>query len=323
MIGGLVLFLIFSPQLTKSSDLKTKNPETEQPNNPDNSTSDNQDNNQTNDEEKEEIFASKIKLNCEDNIILSVGSSVELLSGYINVEPAKYLADITTSLSVESGAINGISFVNNVITAKAVGRYEIMFSVPKTINETINDKIYIQVVEKEDDNKVRLLNNNFTNQTTVSLSEVIDIDGMFNNYSIVNTEYLTFSNNQITFNAVGSSNLNLSVEANYLVYKYSFWIKINSKITSTIDINGEDNGILEVTTDEFGFFDINFFVKKESGEFVKQNAYVIPENDGVIEILEVLPPYVTCRCITKTNIKLTIIPTDTSIPSKEILIVFK
>lgn len=324
MIGGLVLFLIFSPQLTKSSDLKTKNSEAEQPNKPNDSTGDNQDNDQNNKEEKEEIFATKIKLNCEDDITISIGSSVELLSGFINVEPTKYLSEMTTSLSVESGATNGIEFSNNKITAYAVGRYRIEFIVPKTATTQIYDVLSVRVVEKENDDKVKFVNNNFTNDTTISLSEMVEIDELYQDYSILNNDHITYSNNKITFKNTGSSSLNLTLNSNYIAYNYSFDFSVKPKVTSEIYITGENNGVLEVEPNKIGCFDINYEIKLSSGEHIEQDIKVEFEQGGVIEIVgEITAPVITFRVITKASVKIRIIPTKVDVEPKEILIVIK
>lgn len=317
MIGGIVLFLIFSPRLSNNTELNVNEPKEEQ-------TSDNNGNNNLN-SEKIETFATKIKLNCEDELVISVGSSVELLPGFITVEPAKYFNQMISSLSKVSGAVNGLSFANNIISARAVGRYEIMFSVPKTNKEDINDKLYIQVVEKEDDNKVKLKSNNFTLKTTIPLSEVLDISETYSNYTITNNKLFTYSNNYVTFTNLGSSIMQFNINEPYLRYNYSFNFTVNPLSSSGIYVEGENNGVLEIIGDIGTYFDICYRVIFNSAEHSNQQIDVSLDNSTIIQTGEsfVLSPLITCKILSKGSVKLTITPEDDLVLAKEITIIIK
>lgn len=317
MIGGIVLFLVFSPKLSNNTELNVNEPNEEQPEN-------NKGVNNTNNEVVEN-FATKIKLNCEDELVVSVGSSVELLTGFITVEPAKYFAQMTYSLSKVSGAVNGISFANNIISAHAVGRYEIMFSVPKTNKEDINDKLYIQVVEKEDDNKVKLKSNNFTYNTTIPISEMLEISETYTNYTLENNQFLTYSNNQITFKQIGSSVLKFSINEPYLKYQYSFNYSVKPLSTSGIYIGNENDGVLEINGEIGEYFDIYYKVIFNSAEHSNQQIDVSLNNSTIIQTGDnfVLAPLITCKILTKGSVKLTITPEDNLVSPKEITIIIK
>ena len=317
MIGGIVLFLIFSPKLSNNTELNVNEQNEEQPEN-------NKDVNNTNNEVVEN-FATKIKLNCEDELVNSVGSSVELLSGFITVEPSKYFAQMTYSLSKVSGAVNGISFANNIISAHAVGRYEIMFSVPKTNKEDINDKLYIQVVAKENDNKVKLINNNFTYNTTIQISEMLEISETYTNYTLENNQFLTYSNNKITFNQIGSSVLKFNINEPYLKYNYSFNFIVNPLASSGIYIEGENNGVLEINGVVGSYFDIYYKVIFNSAEHSNQQIDVSLNNSTIIQTGDnfVLAPLITCKILSKGSVKLTITPEDNLVSPKEIIIIIK
>ena len=325
MIGGLVLFLIFSPQLTKDDELKNKNNNSvEQPKDPETNTPDNgNEENNEDTQEKEETFATKIKLNCDDDILISVGTSVELTSGFITVEPNIYLKDVTTSITVDSGATKGINFSNNIITANDIGRYTIKFSVPKTNNTFINDSLYIRVVSKEEDNKVKLVSNNFTIDTTIPLSEMLEINSIYSNYTLESNEYYTYSNNQITFNKEGNSNILLSINTNFLIYKYCFGFLVKPKVESTIIVEGENNGILQIEKDINEYFEISYFVKYGSGENIRENVSVQLEDDNVIQVIDIVYPIITFKVLEKSSVKLTLTLTKVDIPPKELTIIIK
>lgn len=301
MIGGLVLFLIFSPKFIDDNTLKDNKTPTE--------------NNQS--------YATKIKLNCEDDIVLAVGSSVELKQGYISVEPSNKLKDVKITLTKKSGADNGVNFANDTITATNEGKYLLTFSVLKSSSTEIFDTLTISVVAKEDDNKVKLLNNNFTANTTVNLNEMFAIDAGYEIDSIQNNEHLTCANNQITFNNVGNTNLKLNLNTNYLTYKYNFDVLIKPQITSGIVITGEINGILEIEAEVGEYFEISYYLRNESGEYVVQNAEATMSIVGVVDDLQVFAPIITGKVIIKTSVKIIITPTDTSIAIKEINVIFK
>jgi len=317
MIGGIVLFLVLSPKLSNNTDLNVNEPKEEQ-------TSNNNGNSNLN-SEKLETFATKIKLNCEDELVISVGSKVELLSGFITVEPAKYFNQMTSSLSKVSGAVNGISFANNIISAHAVGRYEIMFSVPKTNKEDINDKLYIQVVEKKDDNKVKLKSNNFTFNTTIPLSEVLDISKTYSNYTLANNPLFTYSNNYVTFTSIGNSVLNFNIYQPYLRYNYSFNFTVNPLSSSGIYVEGENNGVLEIVGSIGSYFDIYYIVIFNSAEHSNQQILISLDNSTIIQTDEsfVLSPIITCKILNKGSVKLTIAAEDNLVPAKEIIIIIK
>jgi len=317
MIGGIVLFLVFSPNLSNDTELNVNEPKEEQ-------TSNNNGNINLN-SEKLETFATKIKLNCEDKLVISVGSKVELLSGFVTVEPAKYFNQMTYSLSKVSGAVNGISFANNIISAHAIGRYEIMFSVPKTNKEDINDKLYIQVVEKENDNKVKFKSNNFTLNTIIPLSEILNIDKTYSNYTITNNPLFTYTNNYITFINLGKSTMQFSINQPYLRYNYSFNFTVNPLSSSGIYIEGENNGVLEIIGDVGTYFDICYIVIFNSAEHSNQNIIISLNNSTIIQTGEnfILSPLITCKILNKGSVNLTITPEDNLVPAKEISIIIK
>lgn len=294
MVVGIILFLIFTPKLIQN---KT-------------STQPSQ-------------YASKIQLNCNDNIILSVGSSVTLLNNYITVLPTNTISNVRYEISSKNANISGISFYNNIIKANAVGVYTIKFLVKKSETVDIYDSMKISVVDEENDTNVQILNNNFTSNTTVNVSNIFSFDEMFTSYSINDNNYLNYNKNLVEFTSIGQSTINLDLKTNYLLYKYNFNITINSQATSNIQIENENNGILEVNTNIGDTFEIVFRIIYNSSESENQQVLVTTENENSIEILSTNSPVITCKCLSKNSTTLTITPINTSIPPKQLTIIFK
>jgi len=325
MIGGIVLFLIFSPDLTNNSDLKSNTPSSEQPSNPNNNNQNNDNNNQNNNEEtpKEEIFATKIQLNCSNSIILSVGTCAELLDGYIYIEPQQYINNLTTSIKVESGVADGISFANNKITALGVGRYVITFYVPKTQYVQIHETLSVRVVAAEDDNKVKLKKNNFVNNTTIHITEMLDINETYTDYFIPSTGNVTYVNNQITFNNEGNSTLQFNINTPYLTYKYNFDFLVKKQITASVVIEGENNGVLEIEKEVGKAFNLVYVIKDGSGEDISQLAKTTVETNDIVEIIDEISPTVIFLVLAKGSAIVTITPMDNEIPPRQILVIIK
>lgn len=294
MVVGIILFLIFTPKLMQN---KT-------------STQPSQ-------------YASKIQLNCNDNIILSVGSSVTLLNNYITVLPTNTISNVRHEISSKNANISGISFYNNIIKANAVGVYTIKFLVKKSETVDIYDSMKISVVDEENDTNVQILNNNFTSNTTVNVSNIFSFDEMFTSYSINDNNYLNYNKNLVEFTSIGQSTINLNLKTNYLLYKYNFNITINSQATSNIQIENEINGILEVNTNIGDTFEIMFRIIYNSSESENQQVLVTTENENSIEILSTNSPVITCKCLSKNSTTLTITPINTNIPPKQLTIIFK
>ena len=300
MIGGLIVFLILSPKFLTDKPLKDNNSTKE--------------NNQ---------YATKIQLNCEDEIILPIGTSVELLNGFVSVEPKSKMSEITYKITNNQGPTNGIVFSNNIITAAEVGKYKLRFSVFKSKTTEIYDTLSITVVLPEDDDKVKLLNNNFTANQTLTLNEIVNINAEFNSCSILSNDYITYANNEVNFKETGKTDLKLHINTAYLSYKYSFEVSIKPQINTGIVVIGEDNGVVEVVTDADGYFEILYYFKNAAGENVPQDAVVIVENNPYVGIEEVAAPFINGKCDLKLDTKIIITPTDVLIPPKEIIIIFK
>lgn len=298
MIGALILFLILSPKLIQNKEIKDKTGET-------NSN-----------------YATKLKLNCADEIVLSVGSSVELLDNYITVEPQSMYSQVEYTISNKSEQETGISFENNLITANEEGSYSIIFSVKKSEDKQIHDTLKITVVDKSSDTNVKLINNNFTNDTTITINEFLDINEEFINYSISNNQHILYNNNQVQFIDVGNSVLQLNLDNNYLRYYYSFNVLINPKIETSIEIKDLYDGIIQVTTNIEDMFDLEYYFKTDSGEHITQEVTVEIEDETVATLVSNLAPILTFKCLKKSSTKITLASANPNIPAKEFILIF-
>lgn len=292
MITGIVLFLIFAPNLL----------------NDDSKIEDNK-------------YANRIQLNCEDDIVLTVGSSVELLDGYLTITPSDCSSQMRTEISSKNSTISGITFKNNIITANSLGTYTIKFLIAKSEYSDASDILTITVVDDDDDTNVEILNNNFTNNTTVNILNIFSFDEMFKNFSVDENEYLTYLSNSVKFTSTGRTEIGLNMFTSYLKFSYKFNILINPQYTACIEISDENNGVLEISAEVGDSFEISYVIVYNSNENESQDIS-IPSNDSV-EILTITSPIITCKCLSKTTSTLTITPSNPYVAPKQLTIVFK
>ena len=152
---------------------------------------------------------------------------------------------------------------------------------------------------------------------------MFEINSIYSNYTLQSNEYFTYSNNQITFNKEGNSDVLLNINTNFLIYKYSFGIQIKPKVESCIIVEGENNGILELEKGLNEYFEISYNIKLGSGEFVSENVSIQLDKSGVLEHVETIYPIITFKVLAKSSVKVTLTLSKYNVPPKEFIVIIK
>ena len=97
---------------------------------------------------KDITYASSITLTCPREILVEVGTKVELSTDFLIVKPGESKSNLQISISSRVNNEDGIEFENNIITAKELGFYYIKFSVPKSKGYNLNETLVVHVVEQ-------------------------------------------------------------------------------------------------------------------------------------------------------------------------------
>lgn len=296
VITGIALFLVFAPEI---QSFKSSN----------------------NDSNSDNYYATKIKLNCNDEIVLSVGSKVELLNGYISVTPSNTKSKIRNEISSKNSTVSGISFEDDTITAKSVGVYTIKFLIAKSSSADLSDSLTINVVDHDQDTNVKMLKNNFTSNTTVDICNIFEFDDMFTSYSILDNENLNYNTGSIEFLSTGKPTIELNLSTNYLNYSYKFDVLITPQYTSSIQIFEENSGIINISAEVGEKFEIGYQIIHNSNENETQEIY-IEILSGNVKIESITSPIISCRCTDISPVTLLISSTNPQVQPKQLTIQF-
>ena len=310
-----------------NSNLDNDNTENEDPGNEDaesggqDNTQENEDNenidqennqgNESDDKESDTTYATNLTLNCARSIEMEINSSVELLSGYLIVEPVEKFSEVLITISVDSGTGNGLTFSNNIITATDLGAYKINFEIQKSATQTITDTLIVNVVDKIE-NKITQQMSSVEIESITYLNDIISIDSSITEYTVITDSKLTYNENYITANETGESTITIKYDANYIRRSISFKLKIMDKpLYSIVITDYSTDTIIENNSVTFNCnigksVFIAYEVLNRDVEYVSQNITVEIENESIASFT-LNEPLIKLKCLQKGSVNLKII----------------
>ena len=307
IIAGLCLFLIFHNK--KEDTPPTNNPQQEQPNNKDNENTDNSGGGTSEeDEEDNVIYATKLTLNCARAIDIATNSSVEIIGSYLTLEPAN--ANLTITITTESGKQNDLTFSNNVITTQSAGKYRIRFSALKSSTSELSDTLVVNVKE----NVTSLITTKLSVLTIEDNKNLIDIfnfDSSITNTEIQTDSKLTYLNSCFAATELGVSIIRILYDVGMFRFLYTASITIKDKPLYTIEITDvSSSAIVNANTIEYSCkigksLEIFYAVKNRDEEYVDQFVEISLDNSNVASYV-LTEPKIKVTCLSKGSVNLTI-----------------
>ena len=264
-----------------------------------------------NDEDKEldttpdqELYATSFSLNVPSAITILRNETVQLLDGYMSITPIEAKSLVTYTVKSKSGSNkNGITFVNNTITGKTIGEYEIEFSAKKSASTYYTRIVNINVVDDFEEHITQ-------EQHSVLIGETKRIDEIFtinkNNYEITTDSKITYTENSLTAQAVGDSNITFKFTDGYLKYSYHFMITVKDLPEYRIEVVGIENNIININLDNNDSFQINYAIYNRNEQKVEQDIEVISSNENVVVKERILYPLIKINVLGKGEATLTI-----------------
>lgn len=253
-------------------------------------------------------YATKLSLNCSRNIEIELGHTVELMSGYITIEPNGKLQDVQYEITTVNGVENGIKFVNNVITANSIGKYNLKFSVFKNRTQKLSDTIVVNVVEHIATRNVNLLVSQVRVDNEFGMHELFSVNNSVSNLNFITNSNVRYENSNFKFINKGNAFIEVSYLINYIKYTESFNINIlpqeNYVIVINNNLTGEDILSTDFNVKLGNVLFLRYAIKDGNLEHVNQ-VLLFEENENVT--IEVTAPTIKFKFLKVGNFSVTFI----------------
>jgi len=240
-------------------------------------------------------------------------SSIELLPGFLTVEPIEKLSEVAVLITVDTGSERGLSYKNNILAATSLGKYRVRFSALKSATKEISDTIIVNVVENFTSPITQIVKQ-LTVGDTLDINEVLQIDSLITNYTISTDSILTCNNLQIIANSVGEAQILISYDVNYIRRKQYFNFTIKQQPSYSIKLidlsfNTEiiESSIIYNCNIVASFF-IQYEIINYSEEYVSQDILI--ETNTEMLTYTVNEPLIKIKCLSKGSVSFKIICAD-------------
>ncbi len=228
-----------------------------------------------------EVYADSLILNCADTISVSVGTSFEMTSGFIEISPASANEKLSCTISPLGDADqNGLVLNDSTyteFTAMSAGNYGIEYSVPKSKNNYVTGTIVVEVVE---DAQTKTSLQSLKINESVAINELLNLDADADVSVVVDDSMLVYENYQLTPISEGETEIEVSVTKNYIKYTTNYLIDITPKYTISISDIKPTGKVCEI------YYEI---LSSNPTEVVDQTLIVDIDNENV-QILTNLSP---------------------------------
>lgn len=249
-----------------------------------------------NKEDDELTYATSLNLNCARTISMPINTSLELINGFLTVSPNEASKNLNLEITPKTGSpADGLVENNGIFLAKKVGYYNVVFSVPKSINKFLTEMIIINVTEEN-----RSINMNLT---TLKIQEEINIDELFtinSNADLlinVDSDMLLCNGNSLIPICKGETSIELSLVSNYIKLNQSYSLTILSEDFYTIKI---DNLVVED-----GVCSVEYRVLKNNDYSPCQDINIEIENPAV-QIISISSPIILLNSLSPCKSKVTL-----------------
>jgi len=300
LILAIVLCLIFWPK--NNSDINEVQDEIGEEEN-------GEDNGEDEDETKTplETYATSLTVNLPDTINMLVGTRVNLLSGYLEVQPSEMLNNVKTEITprYQSSAF-GLQLNNKTLLANEVGSYNLKFSVEKSATLNFTHTTMINIYQDVSNSHIIQINNSLTKGIDYELSDVFYMKENLN-LDLVTDNKITYKNNRLKPILLGDSSISVKIIEDFIEYNYQFHFKIKDQPQYSIELKNVNNNDIEFDLSNTSVFFINYEIKNRNEEYVKQDVITNIENENILKIESCEPPLIklNAKSVGETTLKIT------------------
>ena len=269
-----------------------------------------------------EVYATKLLLNCPREITITKNNQVELLSGFLTVEPESLKNDVSIEITRKgSGDANSLTFLNNKLLASDTGFYYVKFSLPKSQTLYLTETLVVNVVNTND--FISINKTTFIQNETITFYELFNISDTSDNKNVtINNDNLIFNNNIFTASKVGNSQIFIELLYNYLKYNFNFYILINPLPDYEIIIINYNTDIINFEFVKDKKYKIQYQIKNNKLENVSQSITVQIEDNSILEISNSDENFITIKCKKQGQTTIKIICDVDITVFKELTIIF-
>lgn len=255
----------------------------------------------------DEIYATSFSLNLPETIHILVGTDVNLKTGYINVSPTSMIDKLTYEVTPKStGVVNGIVFENNTISAKSLGRYTIIFKMPKSKSTNFSKSIDVLVYDNAINSHIYQINSILTIGEQTNLSQMFSIQAG-KTYSVSTDSNTFYENENLIGTSVGESVVRFNFLENYVQYNYKFELTIKDIPEFAIVLNNVTNKIITLDLVENDTYQIDYSILNRDEEHVYQKDILATVSDETfVEVIRIAEPLIKIKAVKQGEVTLKI-----------------
>jgi len=236
----------------------------------------------SNKETQTEEYATSFSLNLPDTINIFVGTKINLKSGYVNVTPSNMLKKLNVEVKAkENSNTSGIIFENNQITANEVGKYSLVFKMPKSETYNFSKTISVNVYNEKENSHV------FKKINSIEITKNVDIEEAFtikenSTYSTITDDKVKIENGSICAEKLGESNITFVFVEQFVEYVYNFELTVKELPRYEIVLKNVTENRIEINIDEDDVFQLQYQVVEGGSGDISQDVIVEVENKSIV-----------------------------------------
>lgn len=245
----------------------------------------------------EEIYATSFVVNLPSTINILNGTTINLISGYVQVQPSEMADKIEMEIVPRySSSAFGLELNNFTITAKEVGTYNLILSVSKSKTTSFNETILITVYEEESNSHISQTANSIIKGEKINISDIFSIKGDAT-FDVITDSKATIIDNCITATTTGTSKIIFKFTENYVQYVYEFEIIVKDQPQYYFVLNNVTNNAIELNLESSPVFHVNYKIQnREEGDISQDIVYVIGD-ETIVEVEDITNPLIKIRAL--------------------------
>lgn len=228
-----------------------------------------------------EEYATSFSLNLPDIIYIYVGTKVNLKTGYVNVTPSHMLEKLNIEVKTKENLhTSGITLKNNQITANEVGKYSIIFKIPKSASSNFAKTISVNVYEEKENSHVYKAINSIEVTKSLEIEKAFTIKENLT-YSTITDDKVKIENGLICAEKLGESNITFVFIEQFIEYVYDFKLTVKELPRYEIVLKNVTENRIEINIYEDDVFQLQYQVVDGGSGDISQDVNVEVENEQV------------------------------------------
>lgn len=227
-------------------------------------------------------YATSFSLNLPDTINIFIGTKINLKAGYVNVTPANMVEKLNVEVKAkENSSLSGMLFENNQITANDVGKYSLVFKMPKSASTNFSKTISVNVLEEKENSHV------YKEINSIEVTKSLEINKVFTIkenvvFSIMTDNKVSIEEGIIKANSVGQSEIQFVFTEQFVQYIYDFELTIKELPRYQIILKNLSENKIEININEDDVFQLQYQIIDAGSEDISQDVIVEVENKSIV-----------------------------------------